>query len=597
MEHAEDPGGDSVAGQRIGKYELIRRLARGGMAELFLARATGLEGFQKVCAIKRILPHLAGDADFVEMFLAEARLSATLEHPNIVQVFDFGKAGNDYFFAMPYVHGRDLLALLRQCQREGVRLPLAQALTIAIGITAGLHYTHEQVGYDGEPLGIVHRDISPANVLVTFNGHIKVADFGIAKAAAQTSVTKIGVRKGKAAYMSPEQVRGDDLDRRSDVFSVGIVLWEMITMRRLFRGDNDLAVMHRIVSSTAPPPSAADGDITEPLDAIVNRCLCPSVEQRYATTQALQQDLERFAAEHGLILGAGPLSEFLKRVFGDQEPPWASSLALGAPALSSNEYVGAAASGRGAARPGMAGDSDGFAKAAGTDHVHRTDEVTHSESLISSRGAQPWRGAVLGLGVGAVVATGLWMTSTPDPVAAPAAHAETPATVVPPPQRDLRDLLNLVNQPDWSLALPLPRRHVVLSRLEDNSALAAAIDARLNVGLDLLQAAQAPTPCEVYDDALQIIEARPDPYYVPALRAAAPPNPQGCGASLSTRRDALLRQLDTTAADADADVTPTSPIKRPKKVRKAKKRKPPPVAEPPPTKKKKRAGGLRPFGG
>ncbi|MBL4685199.1 MAG: serine/threonine protein kinase, partial [Nannocystaceae bacterium] len=369
MERSPDPAEHSVAGQRIGKYELISRLARGGMAELFVAKVTGLEGFQKIVALKRILPHLAGDAEFVEMFLAEARLAAALEHPNIVPVFDFGKAGNDYFFAMPYIHGKDLLAILRASQKKHVRLPLAQAIGIVVGISAGLHYTHDRVGYDGGALGIVHRDISPANVLVTFDGHIKVADFGIAKAAAQTSVTKIGVRKGKAAYMSPEQVRGQPVDRRSDIFSIGIVLWELLTMRRLFRGDDDLAIMHCIVSSAAPPPSSAVAGIPPVLDAIVAKCLEPNVELRYQTAKALLEDLQAFATAHGLTIAAGPLADYLETLFDRPAPPWTSAPALPVVAREAGSS-GARPPATGALQPG-----DGFAHG-GTAHIHRTEEVT-----------------------------------------------------------------------------------------------------------------------------------------------------------------------------------------------------------------------------
>ena len=609
MQEAQDRDEDNVAGQRIGKYQLIRRLAQGGMAELFLARATGLEGFQKVCAIKRILPHLAKDADFVEMFLAEARLSAKLEHPNIVPVFDFGKAGDDYFFAMPYIHGRDLLAILRGSQKKQIRLPLAQAISVAIGVASGLHYTHEQVGYDGEPLGIVHRDISPANVMVTFDGHIKVADFGIAKAAAQTTVTKVGVRKGKAAYMSPEQVRGDDLDRRSDVFSIGVVLWEMVTMRRLFRGDNDLSIMHRIVTTVAPPPSSAASDLPTALDAVIGRCLHPDPSQRYQTAQELQQALKQFASDYELEVGPAAMAAYLEQVFGPQDPAWASQLALSTP-LPSDELLGAAASGTGAGGPStsVSGSGDSF-RAAGTAHIHRTDEVTHGDLPFGHGRPKPVYAAVLGTGLGLVMFGGWWVATTPeptpkaDPVKVVEGRTEEPPAVVAD-GRDARDLLNLVNQDDWTLALQYEPRHTVLERLEKDAALSAAVDARLNVALDLVQAGQSPAPCDTYDTALAVIEARPDSYFVSALRAAEPPTgTTGCPGDLSGRRATLLARLapvveETVEPDEVEEAEPVEaskpkprPKSRPKSKPKSKpKPEPEPAADPP------KKGGLRPFG-
>lgn len=607
MEQAQDRDEDNVAGQRIGKYQLIRRLAQGGMAELFLARATGLEGFQKVCAIKRILPHLAKDGDFVEMFLAEARLSAKLEHPNIVPVFDFGKAGTDYFFAMPYIHGRDLLAILRGSQKKQIRLPLPQALTVAIGVAAGLHYTHEQVGYDGEPLGIVHRDISPANVMVTFDGHVKVADFGIAKAAAQTTVTKVGVRKGKAAYMSPEQVRGDDLDRRSDVFSIGVVLWEMVTMRRLFRGDNDLSIMHRIVSSVAPPPSSAASELPTALDAIVGRCLHPDPDQRYQTAQELQRDLQSFATDFNLEVGPGAMAAYLEQVFGPQDPAWASSLAMSTP-LPPDDQLGEGTGASGPSTSVSTASGDSF-RAAGTAHIHRTDEVTRGDLPFGHGRPRPAFAAALGCGLGLLAFGGWWAATKPepappkDPVKVVEGRTE-PVEALVEDGRDPRDLLNLVNQEDWTLALQYAPRHTVLDRLERDAALSAAIDARLNVALDLVQAGQSPAPCDTYNTALSAIEARPDAYFISALRAAEPPTgTTGCDGDLSGRRASLLSRLapavEVTDTPEPAVALPDrETIKatksRPSKTKPRPRPRPKPEPEPEP---KSGKGGLRPFGG
>ncbi len=210
-------------GDKLGKYDLIRQIAIGGMAERHLARTLGIEGFEKLVVVKRILPQFATHASFVNMFLDEARLAATLQHPNVAQVYDIGVEDGDYFFAMEYVHGEDLERIATQARDQDVPLSLDAALTLVAGLCAGLHYAHEKTGPEGKPLQIVHRDVSPSNVLVSYDGAVKVVDFGIALGA-QGKATNGGL-KGKITYMSPEQCRGDVVvDRRSDIYSIGILL-------------------------------------------------------------------------------------------------------------------------------------------------------------------------------------------------------------------------------------------------------------------------------------------------------------------------------------------------------------------------------------
>jgi serine/threonine-protein kinase len=212
-------------GDKLGKHDLIRQIAVGGMAELYLARTMGLEGFEKLVVLKRILPQYVGNSSFVNMFLNEARLVATLHHPNIAQVFDIDQDGADYFFSMEYVHGQDLGHLVASAHESGVPLSLDASLTLVAGLCAGLHYAHEKVGPDSRPLNVVHRDVSPSNVLVSYDGAVKLVDFGIARAGSNPATTRGGL-KGKIAYMSPEQCRGKaTLDRRSDVFSIGTILY------------------------------------------------------------------------------------------------------------------------------------------------------------------------------------------------------------------------------------------------------------------------------------------------------------------------------------------------------------------------------------
>jgi serine/threonine protein kinase len=243
--------------KRLGKYEILRHIATGGMAEIFLARATGIEGFEKLVVIKRILPHLAVEPEITKMFLDEARIAATLHHSNIVQVFDIGAVDGQYFLAMEFLEGEDVSRIRRATRVARVALPLDHALNIVINACAGLHYAHERPGLDGKPLNIVHRDVSPQNVLVTYEGEVKLVDFGIAKASTRASAaTRVGTLKGKIRYMSPEQARSEPLDRRSDVFSTAIVLWELTTGRRLFHGRAEFDVLKAIIETDAPLPSS-----------------------------------------------------------------------------------------------------------------------------------------------------------------------------------------------------------------------------------------------------------------------------------------------------------------------------------------------------
>jgi serine/threonine protein kinase len=222
---------------RFGQYELLERIASGGMAELFRARRSGVEGFQKIVAIKKILPHIAGNDEFITMFADEAKLAAQLNHPNIVHIFDLGKIeSGGYFIAMEFVEGRDLRAILKSAREIGQPLPVPLSIYIACKIAAALDYAHRRRESDGRELKIVHRDVSPQNILISYEGDIKLCDFGIAKAASKASQTESGALKGKVRYMSPEQAWGKPIDRRSDLFSLGAVLFEMLTEQPLFRG-------------------------------------------------------------------------------------------------------------------------------------------------------------------------------------------------------------------------------------------------------------------------------------------------------------------------------------------------------------------------
>ena len=292
------------------------------MAELYVARATGVHGFQKYFALKRILPRWVDDREFVEMFLDEARLAAQLDHPNVVHVHDIGEDDDGPFFTMDYIHGQTLLAIIRRQRTRGSFLPWDAFVALGSAAAAGLHHAHERRGFDGKPLGIIHRDVSPTNVLVTYEGVVKIVDFGIAKASTSRHSTRPSVRKGKMAYMSPEQCKGDALDRRSDVFALGVVLYELCTLGRAFKGEGEFAVMNQIVNHDLPPASSRRADVPAELDRILARALHRDVAERYGSARELQRELDEFAVDRGLLATPDALAGVMEELFGSSPYPW-----------------------------------------------------------------------------------------------------------------------------------------------------------------------------------------------------------------------------------------------------------------------------------
>jgi serine/threonine-protein kinase len=285
------------SGRQFGKYLLVRQIATGGMAEVYLARQTGPGGFEKQCVIKRMLPQLAIDKAFVQMFLDEARIAAHLAHPNIVQVYDFGQVGPDYFIAMEYVRGIDLNQL--QSAANG-RLPAAIALRIVAAVAEGLDHAHRASDSRGQPLGLVHRDVTPSNVIVSYDGVAKILDFGIAKASARVSRTDVGVIKGKIPYMSPEQVQGEPLDGRSDIFSLGVMLYELTVGEKPFDGTNPAEVSLKILHDEPRPPEVIVDGFPSELSAIILRALAKKPIDRFESARefhlALEDAMSKLAA-------------------------------------------------------------------------------------------------------------------------------------------------------------------------------------------------------------------------------------------------------------------------------------------------------------
>ncbi|MBS2033080.1 MAG: serine/threonine protein kinase [Deltaproteobacteria bacterium] len=305
--------------EAFGRYQLLKKLATGGMAEIWLARQQGMEGFSKLLVIKRILPHLAENEEFINMFLDEARIAARLNHANVVQIFDLGAQGEHYFIAMEYLHGEDARRVWRQAERQSKPLPIALACRIVMDACAGLDYAHKKTDDAGKPLNIVHRDVSPQNIIVTFEGSVKVVDFGIAKAADQSSVTKSGVVKGKYSYMSPEQASGArNIDHRTDQFALGIVLYELVTGERLFKRGSDLETLRAVEKCQVMPPSQVNSRVPLTLDAVILRALQKDPDQRYKDCQAMQLALEDWLLQNRLPNSSAQLASFLAEIYSER---------------------------------------------------------------------------------------------------------------------------------------------------------------------------------------------------------------------------------------------------------------------------------------
>ena len=299
----------------FGKYYLLERINVGGMAEVFKAKTYGVEGFERFVAVKRILPNIAEDEEFISMFIDEAKIAVQLNHANIAQIFDLGKVDDSYFIALEYISGKDLRGIFDHCNDEGEIMPIPQACFVIMKVCEGLDYAHNKRDNTGQEMHLVHRDVSPQNVLISYEGEVKLVDFGIAKAVGKASKTQAGILKGKFGYMSPEQVRGMPLDRRSDIFSVGIVLYELITGERLFHGESDFSTLEKVRNVEILPPSTYNRKIPEELEQIVLRTLSKDAEDRYEYAIDLHDDLQAFMYSSGAFYSRKDLAAWMKESF------------------------------------------------------------------------------------------------------------------------------------------------------------------------------------------------------------------------------------------------------------------------------------------
>ena len=311
-----DPG---VGRQRVDRYELMGEIASGGMATVYLARLTGMGGFQRFVAMKRLHPHLASEKEFVEMFLDEARIAARIHHPNVVPILEVGASSVGYYLVMEYIEGDTLARLLARAASTGKKLPVSIALRVAIDMLSGLHAAHELHDDQNQPVQLVHRDVSPQNVLVGQDGIARITDFGVARAASRLTATRVGQLKGKIAYMAPEQAAGaEDLDRRADVFSSGIVIWEALAQKRLFKAENEAATLSRVMTEPVPLLFQIAPQVSKEVSGIVMRALDRDVNKRFATCAAFADALEAAAALKDKVATPRELAAYVNEVMGQE---------------------------------------------------------------------------------------------------------------------------------------------------------------------------------------------------------------------------------------------------------------------------------------
>lgn len=453
-----------AVGDTVGDYQIVAKLKAGGMATLFLGRRSGAEGFSRHVAIKVVHEHLANDPMFVQMFVDEALLSAKIQHPNVVHVEELRELGGRHFLAMEYVHGCALSSLVGALRKRGRTVSPELATYIAVQVAEGLHAAHETKGSDGQPLGVVHRDVTPQNVLLAYRGHVKLIDFGVAKARGRAQQTTGASLKGKIGYMSPEQAFGRPVDRRTDVYALGVVLWEMLTGRRAFVADNDFALLELVRDPKLPPASTFNPAVPPALDAVIARATAREAEQRFDTAQQMRKALAQ-AMPSALALDASDLERLLaatlaeemeaeRRVLPESVSGIVSS-ALAPTSVDADEIVAtltvSAAELLSAPRPGepSSGPSGVRAKAAEVAPTSSTGTMILPEGAQPSplaeaepprRASAPWIAAVAAVGLALGIGGGVlvWKLAAPPPqmeateLPRGAEEAAEPAAAAPP---------------------------------------------------------------------------------------------------------------------------------------------------------------------
>ncbi|WP_170319251.1 serine/threonine protein kinase [Polyangium spumosum] len=548
----------------LGKYRLIAELGHGGMAEVYLAVVQGPAGFNKLCVIKQIRPQLATDPEFLGMFLDEARLAARLSHPNVVQTNEVGQEGDRYFIAMEYLEGQPLNRILHRIGRDG-GLTLAMHLRIIVDMLSGLHHAHELTDFDGTPLNVVHRDVTPHNVFVTYDGQVKVVDFGIAKAMNSSAETRLGVVKGKVAYMAPEQARGERVDRRADIFSAGVMLWEAATGRRLWKGIPDLTVLHRLINGDIPAPSSVDPNVPEGLEKIVMKALALRREDRYATSTDLATALEELLDEMGDKSSLREVGKLVAKHFDENRSKIRQIVEAqlkAAKSLATTEFQsinlphldGSAASGpmsvdRTGAREAMSSQDLSSPGTRRTNGVSSPTSLTASTAAATNTGSQAAAGSKRGLfgavaliGV-AAVGVGVWfMTQKPPPAPPPQAtvapvssEVEVTITVTPPSAKIFLDGKELATNPYAGKFPREDKTHIIKAEATGFTARSRDVTFDKNRTIEMVLEQQAATPLATTTPPADTAKEKTKVIFVPQPPPTAE-DPMKAGGTKKTNR-------------------------------------------------------------
>lgn len=495
--------------KRIGRYEVLRPIGSGGMGEVFMARTRLEGGIEKRVAIKRIHPHLAEDDELAEMFLEEARLSTVLEHPNIVHVSEVGRDDGNLFLVMSYLEGASVAKLSRRIAKHRSKWPVGAAIEVMMGVLAGLSHAHGRRGYDGEALAIVHRDVSPQNIFLTFDGGVKVLDFGIAKAANSRVVTVVGQRKGKSGYMAPEQERGLAVDARADVFSAGVVLYEMLTGQKPYAPS--VGIKDRFVAQTSVAPhsvASLRSNVPEQLDSVLRQALASDPRRRFQTASAFRDALEDVCHEASLSRGHRAVATLVQRF-----APRGSSETL--------EEL-----------PTRIRTPTGASRLTPAEALHE-DEVSASHSNRAQAVPQPAPRArpprrVGGiLAVVAFVAVGLGALAFWGWRSADNRDEESGRVVQKAASRPRMDGLSdrqletLLAESRPEQALDPETRARLLEEWVSRRGDTTGVDLANQTTLDLLQVARAEAPCELLDKALDRVQQNPDRRFLSSLISVA----------------------------------------------------------------------------
>jgi len=415
----------------FGRYQLLKKIASGGMGQVLLAKK-GQDDFEKLVVLKRILPHLVEDEEFFTMFRDEAKITMRLDHPNIARINEFGVENGVHYIEMEYVAGEDVRRIEKRAAAASKGIPIGVILRIVADAAAGLDFAHKAKDAKGSPLGLVHRDVSPQNILVGFDGSVKLIDFGVAKAAGRAQHTATGILKGKFPYMSPEQAQGEELDCRSDVFAIGIVLWEQLTGRRLFKGENDLATQRLVRACQVPAPSSVEPSVPTGLDPITLKALSKDPKDRYQDAAELRNALEDFALQNAIPASSSQLAAFMQELYAERIAKEADPRFFEEDSGLTDLDVG------GLSKPAATGAT---VVDRGKLSTNNLTQVQGTQALPPPKKSSPLPLVLGGVGLVAVLAVGGWFFTRPpppppvDPVVVPvatgASPGETPRPVPP----------------------------------------------------------------------------------------------------------------------------------------------------------------------